>query len=158
MAVSMPTASRLGEALASNLVSPARGLLIFTPVFVFSIISLVKRSWTSPLAPWLASLALAHYLLVSTFVSVWWAGHAYGPRYLTDMMPVLALALIPFFARWDDLRRGVRVLFLAAALLGLAIHLRGGWSGAVHGWNVTPSNVDDHPERVWDWHDPPFLR
>jgi hypothetical protein len=25
-------------------------------------------------------------------------------------------------------------------------------------WDETPVDVDDHPERVWDWSDPPFLR
>jgi len=27
----------------------------------------------------------------------------------------------------------------------------------VYNWNATPS-VDDHPEHVWDWSDPQFLR
>jgi hypothetical protein len=25
-------------------------------------------------------------------------------------------------------------------------------------WNVDPVNIDAHPERNWDWSDPPFLR
>jgi hypothetical protein len=38
------------------------------------------------------------------------------------------------------------------------MHLRGGWSPAVYEWNVKPTDVDHHPERNWDWSDPPFLR
>ncbi len=144
--------------LACNLVSPARGLFVFTPVFLFSVVSLARRSWRSPLAPWLAVLALLHLIAISAYGVVWWAGHVYGPRLLTELTPVFALALIPYLERWTELQRGVRVLFVALALVGLAIHLRGGWSGAVHEWNVQPVNVDDHPERVWGWRDPPFLR
>jgi len=44
------------------------------------------------------------------------------------------------------------------ALIGFAIHLRGGWSLAAIQWNSYPENVDRHPERNWDWTDPPFLR
>src|SRR6185503_16257358 len=101
MAVSMPDFSRGLEALACNLISPARGLLVFTPVFLFSIVSLANRSWTSPLAPWLTALTLAHFLLVSFFTTFWWAGHAYGPRYLSDIIPILVLGLIPALQRWE---------------------------------------------------------
>jgi len=45
------------RAVGANLISPARGMFVFTPVFVFSAISLAKRSWRSPLAPWLAACA-----------------------------------------------------------------------------------------------------
>ena len=47
---------------------------------------------------------------------------------------------------------------VALALVGLAMHLRGGWTPAVYRWNVVPVNIDQHPERNWDWSDPPFLR
>ncbi|HEV8144867.1 MAG TPA: hypothetical protein VGP79_00725 [Bryobacteraceae bacterium] len=158
MAVSMPGFSRALEGLACNMISPARGLLVFTPVFLFSIVSLAKRSWTSPLAPWLAFLALAHFLLVAIFSTAWWAGHTYGPRYLTDIIPILILGLIPVLQRWETTGPVLRIVFVAFTLVGLAIHQRGGWSGAGHEWNVKPVNVDQHTERVWDWRDPPWLR
>jgi hypothetical protein len=49
-------------------------------------------------------------------------------------------------------------LFLACALIGLAMHLRGGWSPAVYEWSVKPVSLSERPERVWDWTDPSFLR
>jgi hypothetical protein len=158
MAVSMPGFSRALEGLACNLISPARGLLVFTPVFLFSIVSLAKRSWTSPLAPWLATLALAHFFLVGIFSTAWWAGHAYGPRYLTDIIPIMTLGLIPALQRWETTPGLRRFALIGFALAGLAIHQRGGWSGAVHEWNATPVNVDQQPGRIWDWRDPPWLR
>ena len=75
-----------------------------------------------------------------------------------DMTPILVLFLIPYFARWESLSWTVRTLFVACALIGFAMHLRGGWSTEVYEWNVSPASVDVHPERNWDWKDPQFLR
>jgi hypothetical protein len=39
----------------------------------------------------------------------------------------------------------------------VAINLRGATDGRTALWNVIPINVDEKPERVWDWSDPQFL-
>jgi hypothetical protein len=148
----------MAQALAGNLISPARGLLIYTPVFLVAIVTMLRREWKMPLAPWLAALVLLHWIVISAYTSSWWAGFCYGPRLFTDMTPIFALFLIPFVARWEKLGGGMRALFLVCALIGLAMHLRGGWSTAVYEWSLQPVSVGEHPERVWDWIDPPFLR
>jgi len=150
--------SRFGVGLAGNLISPARGLFIYTPVFLFSIWSIIRRKWRTPLAPWLAVLALAHWIAISSYVANWWAGQCYGPRFFTDLTPVFVLFLIPYFENWTALSRAARIAFLTLAFIGLALHLRGGWSGEVYRWNTWPNDIDHHPERNWDWSDPPFLR
>lgn len=144
--------------LAGNLISPSRGLLIYTPVFLFSLWSMARGSWQSPLKKWLGGLALAHWIAVSSYLASWWGGMCYGPRFFSDLTPVFVLFLIPYLARWESLSRTLRTAFVACALIGLAMHLRGGWSIAVYEWNVWPESVDQHPERNWDWSDPPFLR
>jgi hypothetical protein len=149
---------RWERGLLGDLFSPSRGLFIYTPVFLFAIWSMLARKWKSPLAPWLAILALAHWMTVAAYIGNWWGGHCYGPRFFTDVTPVFVLFLIPFFARWENLGRPLRATFLTLALIGVAIHLRGGWSVDVYRWNAFPLNVDQHPERLWDWHDPQFLR
>jgi hypothetical protein len=149
---------RFEEGLAGNLVSPSRGLLVYTPVFLFSIWSMARGLWDTALKKWLAALTLAHWIAVSSYVACWWAGMCYGPRFFSDLTPVLVLFLIPYFIRWEELSRAVRTAFVAFALIGLAMHLRGGWSSAVYEWNVRPASVDQHPERNWEWRDPPFLR
>lgn len=150
--------SRMSVGLAGNLISPSRGLFVFTPVFLFSIWSMVRGKWKTPLAPWLVTLVVLHWLCVSSYVSNWWAGHSYGPRFFTDLTPIFVLFLIPYFQNWEGLTLGLRIAIVILALVGLAIHLRGGWSVAVIRWNVDPVNIDQHPERNWDWSDPPFLR
>ena len=149
---------KFAEGLAGNLVSPSRGLLVYTPVFVFSIWSMARGLWRTPLTVWLSGLTLAHWIAVSSYVLCWWAGHCYGPRFFTDVTPVLVLFLIPYLARWEELSRVVRVAFVVCALIGLAMHVHGGWSAAVYRWSVDPTNIDSHPERNWDWKDPQFLR
>lgn len=149
---------RLAEAMAGNLVSPSRGLFIFTPVFLFAIVVMLRRKLATPLAPYMIAIVVVHWVCVSAYVDNWWAGHSYGPRFFTDLTPIFVLFLIPWLDRWGNLSRAVRTVFVMLALIGFAIHLRGGWSLAVIQWNIDPKNIDLHPERNWDWGDPPFLR
>jgi len=149
---------RWGYDLFSVLFAPSRGLFIYTPIFLFSVWSMVRRKWSSPVAPWLAVLALAHWLVIGAYISNWWAGHSYGPRFFTDVTPIFVLFLIPFLGRWESHGRVFRATFLLGVCLSVAIHLRGGWSIPVYRWNADPVNVDEHPSRNWDWSDPQFLR
>jgi hypothetical protein len=119
---------------------------------------MARGLWDVPLKKWLAGLALAHWIAVSAYIANWWAGMCYGPRFFSDLSPVFVLFLIPYLARWEQCSRLARTTFIAFALIGLAMHLRGGWSTAVYNWNVSPASVDAHPERNWEWRDPPFLR
>ena len=150
--------ARLCEALAGNLVSPSRGLLVYTPVFLFAIWSMARGRWKTTLAPWLATIALLHWVTVSSQTSSWWAGHCYGPRFFTDITPIFVLFLIPWFQSWTGVSPAIRAAFVTVALIGFALHLRGGWSPAVYDWNTSPVNIDESPGRNWDWSDPPFLR
>ena len=163
-------ASRLGggspaEALAGNLISPARGLLIFTPGLLCWIYFAVRYSRSSPWRHWMAlaaSLVAAHWLLISNFPH-WWGGHSFGPRLMTDVLPWLALLGVLATRAWLDGQPGKRRRLELAALLLLwgisaAIHFSGALSFETQRWNVHPVNLDQHPERLWDWTDPQFLR
>ncbi|MHB8878373.1 MAG: hypothetical protein ACYC8T_32155 [Myxococcaceae bacterium] len=162
-------AGRLGnphflEALAGNLVSPARGLFVFSPVLLLAGAGLALKAHRRELGALdlaLVGVLVLHWLAISSFPH-WWAGHSYGPRFFSDMTPYLVYFLLPVFAA---LRQGrllprlalgavFTVLFAASA----AIHLRGATSWAVYGWNDGPPNVEDAPARLWDWADPQFLR
>lgn len=146
------------------LMSPSRGLFVFTPVFVFSIFAMAKGSWRTPLAPWLAIGTGVYVALMTLFLGPaafpgnWWGGASYGPRLLTDLSPILCLFLIPYLEQWEAMGASARRVFFALALMGLLIHYRAGWAEAVWIWNVKPANVDKHNERLWDWADAQFLR
>jgi hypothetical protein len=158
-------------ALAGNLISPSRGVLIFVPVIIFVIYLLVRYEPELPsrrLAIISLAIIVAHLIVVSGYPH-WWAGHCFGPRFTTGLVPWFALlGILAIRARlaWREqheaqrrsLRWNAEIAFGAALLLiSLGINARGAMNGATAVWNQKPVNVDEHPERVWDWKDPQFL-
>lgn len=156
-------AATLSGALGT-LVSPGRGLFVYSPVFLFSLVGAWLRfrqgRWRA-LDTAVAGIAIGHWLLISSWFN-WWGGTVYGPRLFADMIPYLIYFLVPFveaFASWSrGPRLAVTVPLLATVLLSVAMHRTGSRCWSVWDWNVSPANVDQHPERLWDWSDPPFLR
>ena len=152
------------EALAGNLVSPARGLLIFSPVLIFSAIGvwlqIVRRAFV-PLELALGAIVGAHWLAISSFAH-WWGGHAYGPRLFTDMMPFLVFLLVPCIRaivnnptlRW----RLAGLVFAGLLVISVSIHMRGATVKGTWMWNSEPVGVDEAPARLWDFRDLQFLR
>jgi hypothetical protein len=152
---------RFLKALAGNLISPGRGLFVYSPVLLFSLGGMVrawKTRWQWPLSLLWFVLIVSHWLAISLFVGFWWGGHSYGPRLFLDVVPLCVLFLIPLFKVWQTGAAPARTAFLVAALVSVAIHGRGATSLAPHRWNIVPDNVDRHQERLWDWTDPAFLR
>jgi hypothetical protein len=158
-------------ALPANLISPSRGLLIFVPVIIFVLYLLVRYANELPSRRLtILSLAtiVAHLIVVSGFAQ-WWAGHCFGPRFTAGLVPWFALlGILAIRARlaWREKhelkRRSVRwnaeIAFGATLLLiSVGINARGAMNGATAVWNQKPVNVDEHPERVWDWKHPQFL-
>jgi hypothetical protein len=147
----------LFSGLAINLVSPSRGLLIFTPIVLISIAGMVlalHSRWCFPLAPYLMAIAVAHTLFIATY----WPGHSYGPRYYADLSPIFAFFLIPAVLLWPKPRIAAGSVVVVLAAWSIFVHARGATSAAANLWSSTPVNVDVAPWRVWDWRDPQFLR
>ncbi len=152
------------EAFAANIMSPARGLLVYSPFFIFSFLAflnLAKSKLLSPITLTLGMIILLHLLCVSSFPR-WWAGHSFGPRLMTDMLPYLSFMLIDYFSLLKD--KPLRFLaprlgfFILLAVFSIGVHYQGAQNWEVHLWNSKPVDVDQHIHRIWDWHDPPFLR
>jgi hypothetical protein len=146
------------EGLAGLLVSPSRGLLVYSPIVAVAFAGFVdaaRAPWGSPLR-WCAAAAIAQFLLYGSY-SVWWAGHTYGPRYLLDVLPILVPLAAAAMARIH-----MRPIAVAAGTAALA------WSIALAGtgaffyphdrWNSEPVDVDRDHARLWDWSDPQFVR
>lgn len=144
------------EALLGNLVSAGRGLLIFCPIIAL-ISKGVRRDVLSAVA---ISVLVLHWLAISRFPH-WWAGHSFGPRLFTELTPFWVLLLVPWLDTLFVQRRWWRVPGLVTAALiacTAAIHARGALSKRPWSWNTTPVNIDDAPERLWDFRDLQFLR
>jgi hypothetical protein len=159
-------------ALAGNLVSPSRGLLVFVPVIIFIAYLLLryrKELRHRRLVVLCLSIIAIHLIAIAGF-SPWWGGHCYGPRYTTGLVPwfvLLSILAIKARLEWQEKYETKEVPFnrkaewaLGGVLLfcSLFINAKGAMSPRTGKWNFLPVNVDQHPERVWDWRDPQFLR
>lgn len=76
------------------LVSPGKGLFVFTPAALVAIVGLVvaARRGEAWLAASLGAGAVAHWLLLGRW-SEWHGGECFGPRMLTDVLPLLFVFL-----------------------------------------------------------------
>jgi hypothetical protein len=161
-------AGRLGsptflEALAGDMVSPARGLLIFSPVLAFAtfgVVLKIRARRFDALDRSLVCCVILHWVAIASFPH-WWAGYSYGPRFFTDMLPYLVYFLTPVVAWLGSAQPARRVvvgaLFAAATAFSVFVHAEGGLVSSSLLWNHLPRSVDEHPERIWDWRDPQFL-
>lgn len=166
------TASRIGwhpdlpEALAANVISPARGLLVFSP-FLLGAAALLLPSRRAILGRDLGTYALAagvgavgYLVVVSAFGEKWWAGHSFGPRFMTETLVLLApLAMIGIFGpRAGDRGPGRAVRAVAVLAIGwsVLVHMTGAQVPVTECWNTRPEDIDAAPERVWDLGDPQF--
>jgi hypothetical protein len=158
-------------AAAANLVSPNRGLLVFSPLIVVLAVAGTIRAVRGGaglgrslrrLAALLAGAVAAQWIAVSTFPH-WWAGYSYGPRFLTEAMVPMAVLAAPALERigaltawsWRE-RRGVLAAVAVLAVWSVGAHAQPAFLPRSHCWNATP-DIDTHPERVWDWSDPQLL-
>lgn len=147
-------------ALYGNLLSPARGLWVYSP---FLLVSLLLTLLLAPRNKTLAKLSLitlawpvVHLFSVSQFPH-WWAGWSFGSRLLVDALPGLFLGL---FSGLAALRQRKSLAYAAVLVSGLfAIYVntyQALFNPYGMQWNVQP-NVDHYPEYLFDWRYPQFL-
>jgi hypothetical protein len=151
--------------LGALLVSPSRGLFVFSPFLLFvgaRFLPYFRRRYPfTPVETLLAMLAMAWWFGTSRW-RMWWGGASYGPRLLCDLLPCLIVLLAPVAAEltleagWK--RRIFTVFFIVSGAVSVAIQLRGVNSPSTSEWNQTPVPIDQAPGRVWEWRDPQFLR
>jgi hypothetical protein len=137
------------------LLSPTRGLLVFSPFLVFVPVGLIQRLRTPGsrrLAAALAIAAAAQLLLYSQ--TDWRAGVSWGPRYLTDVLPILVWMLAPAPLVLRPLARRLLILTIAMSVVVQVI-------GAF--WYTTASDEliyagnSASMRGAWDVHNLPFI-
>ena len=98
---------QFSEGLYGLLLSPGRGLLVFTPIAAITPIIVIfwrdanKDPNIRMLLPWLLSGVV--FFASYCFCTFWWAGWSYGPRYLTELSPIIMLTAafaVDRIARW----------------------------------------------------------
>ncbi|MGO9273750.1 MAG: hypothetical protein ACLQOO_26515 [Terriglobia bacterium] len=145
--------------VAGLLVSPSRGLLVYTPWVAFALWG-AARIWKENLWGWGRPLVLGLVAVFAGQASLseqWWGGWCFGPRYLTDLLPFLACFLIPVWPRIEA-GRVLRVVFAATVVFALWVQVVGAFYYKPGIWDADPVSIDFRPQRLWDWRDNQLLR
>ena len=104
------------------LVSPSRGLLIFSPFLTIVPLGLMNRLRSQSSRVLAASLGSAVAAQIVLYSQVdWRAGVSWGPRFLTDVLPILVWMLAPAAIALRAFSRDVLISAMAASVAVQAI-------------------------------------
>lgn len=141
----------LFEGLAGILVSPTRGLFVFSP-FLLAIL-LVWRYLPRGRDERLLAAALGAAIVLQLVLYAktdWRSGMSWGPRYMTDLLPFAIWLLVPVV---ESLRGVLRAGFLAAVAASVAIQAIGAFSYV--GWHDSPivatGEAPGQFDAAWNW-------
>lgn len=145
--------------LQGTLLSPSHGLFVFTPWAIVAVAYLpfaLFRLRRATLLPWLILTLGAHALLISTF-SCWWAGLCFGPRYWTEVIPLLAI-VFGMALDWAKTRcKPLFVLSLVLIAFSIVVEILGAFVYP-SSWQDPPPDFDGTTHRFWDWRDNELTR
>lgn len=141
-------------AFIGNIFSPNRGLIIWSPFLLFSILIIFVLNKDRSLFVLTQLIIFLHIIAISTFPH-WWGGHSVGPRFMTDVMPFFAIIICVVYKRYssNNLFLG---FFLLLVTVSLIVQSSAVFSKNTQLWNIRGTDVNDTPERVWDWNRPQF--
>ena len=158
------------EGLAGLTISPSRGILVFSPIVILALVG-ARRVWKTRLSASstggaqeavllarYASLAAIAVLIVYSKYLVWWGGHGYGPRYLTDLMPFVGLLFGFGLIGPDQLARRspptVRLInpkaVIVAALFAYSVAVQ---AVGAFCWPSSWTLETPYETRLWEWRD-----
>ena len=142
----------LPQGFADVLISPSRGLLVFSsfllPALIAAMVFVIRPNTRIDryLAIWVLVM-----IVVLAKNTLWWGGSSFGPRYFSETCVALVI-LTGSLWHWLTQYRLLHGMFVASAVTSIALNGLGAFS-APCGWADTPNYVDQHPERLWDWQD-----
>jgi len=164
----MPIASRLGFSTTTLfnylglIIAPNKGLLIFSPVLILAVIGFLaipkrEENKLNTVLIWCIPVIFLNLAIYALFDD-WIGGSVYGPRYLTGILPFLAIAVCLAFSylfetnilhAWEKTVVKVSIAFLL--LISVLVQITGVFfypiainSGSISSENYDPWNTD-HP-------------
>jgi len=146
--------------LGGLLFSPTRGLFVFSPFLLFLVLAWRHlphdRSQRGERGLTLA-ISVGVVLQVLLYAKAdWRAGISWGPRYMTDLLPLLLWMLVPVVAA---LRGLGRTCFLLAVGAAVAIEAIGAfwYTGATDSAIFAVASGPHQMRAAWDWRNAPFV-
>ena len=151
------TVAQVRTSLSGLLISPNRGLLVFSPVLALSFVGMVvvATQRTDPLLPYVTCAVILTIALYSTYAG-WHGAFSYSYRLMMDAIPAFPLLAAPVW-HWLAARRERLALMGVLAAYSVGIQVVGvffypcGWYRSSQG----------HPEaisRYFDWTDLEVVR
>jgi hypothetical protein len=145
------------EGILGLLISPSRGLLIYSPILFLSIAGVMVYYRQRERFQWLGVPILVlglQYLVASSWYD-WWGGWAYGYRPLIDCLPMLCLAIVPVMEE-DLLLCRSRPILIILAIYSVIIQGLGAFSYHLGpgSWNAGMGKNIDLPQfrhRLWEF-------
>ncbi|HEY6801962.1 MAG TPA: hypothetical protein VI306_00155 [Pyrinomonadaceae bacterium] len=142
--------------IAGILFSPMRGLFVFSPFLLFLALLGPHLKSRSERGLTLAMLVCVLLQIILYAKADWRAGISWGPRYMTDLLPILIWMLVPVVS---SLRNFGRVCFIAAVVVAATIEGIGAfcYTGAT---DLPLYDIVDGPGAMrpaWEWRNAPFI-
>lgn len=155
-------------------ISPGRGLFFYTPILILSFVGIyflikIKKDYPKILIyllPAVATIVFIHTVYTDNPNYLkWYGGGVWGPRYFTDVLPLLILyfgisikELIKLANSRVNKKDMLPILYISIALLTI-FSIFTQYVGAFYYkdyWNTNP-NIDENPERVWNLYENPIV-
>lgn len=144
------------ESLTGTLISPARGIFVYSPVFLFfiwGIILKIKNKEFDNLDFSLLSIIFMHWIIISSRYD-WFGGWSIGPRYFCDTTPYFIYFIIYFVRQKISVTKiGNKLtifLFMSSIIASFLINFNGATNIRAWLWN--------EKAKLWDWKNPQFLQ
>lgn len=145
--------------IAGILVSPTRGLLVFSPFLIFLAFAWRFRARDRDERRLTLAMSIAVLVQIVLYAKAdWRGGLSWGPRYMTDLLPLLVWMLVPVVSA---IRGVARASFVATVAISIAIQTIGAFCyvAAVD----LPIMAADRPgaddmRAAWQWRNGPILR
>lgn len=147
----------LWKGAAGLLISPSRGLVVYSPILVLGLAGVVmvwQGRGLAALRPFAAAVPLLFVVQFKFFD--WWGGWSFGYRHLVDTAPLLAVLASPALD-WTLARRWRSIVAGAALIWSIAVQCVGAFAYNVVGWNARrgadgrPMNIDRPAYRYRLW-------
>lgn len=140
------------------LFSPARGLFVFSPIFILGLLYIPKIFSKK-------EEKITKYLLISLVVLIlayskwvaWWGGHCFGYRLIIESIPIWMILLIKSWTEIISKNRILITVFMVLAIFSLYFNFLGAQT-APSDFNYYPNNIDQNTERLWQVKDTELMR
>jgi hypothetical protein len=123
--------SSLPEGFLGLWVSPSKGILVYSPVLLFSFVgayialkdAFKNKTWDMNLKYLIFAVIVIVHTLVLGKWKHWYGGWSFGYRMASDILPFLILLLVPYVA--NELYKKTRVFYLILFWLSILIQVSG---------------------------------